>query len=169
MSYAAHGLDRGKFVHEAPGEPPCVIHTPNRYEGLSPRDRTVILKIHGAVSRVDRGRDSFVITEDNYIDYLARTDISNLIPASLRVHMEDSHFLFLGYGLRDWNLRVILHRLRGEDELFSKSWAVQLSPDSLEQEFWKERRVDILDAGLDDYVAELHRRLCEAVGAKAPA
>ena len=40
----------------------------------------MILKIHGAVDRVDAERDSYVITEDHYIDYLTRTDISNLMP-----------------------------------------------------------------------------------------
>ena len=31
----------------------------------------MILKIHGAVNRADRNADSYVITEDDYIDFLS--------------------------------------------------------------------------------------------------
>ena len=40
----------------------------------------------------------------------------------------DSHFLFLGYSMRDWNLRVILNRIWGARKLDLKSWAVQREP-----------------------------------------
>ena len=43
----------------------------------------MILKIHGAVDRPNARRDSYVITEDHYIDYLTKTDIGQLIPAEL--------------------------------------------------------------------------------------
>ena len=44
----------------------------------------MILKIHGAVDRTDSDRDSYVITEDHYIDYLTRTDISEPRPGAAR-------------------------------------------------------------------------------------
>ena len=71
----------------------------------------MILKIHGAVDRADAEADSYVITEDHYIDYLARENVARLIPAYLMARMRTSHFLFLGYGMRDWNLRVILRSI----------------------------------------------------------
>ena len=37
----------------------------------------MILKIHGAVDRDEPKEDSFVITEDNYIDYLTATDVAS--------------------------------------------------------------------------------------------
>ena len=43
----------------------------------------MILKIHGAIDRLRPERDSYVITEDNYIDYLTRTDVSTLMPVTL--------------------------------------------------------------------------------------
>jgi hypothetical protein len=120
----------------------------------------VILKIHGAV---DRGgeieRDSYVITEDHYIDYLARGDISRLIPVTLVQILRRSHCLFLGYGLRDCNLRVILNRIWGEERLRSKSWAVQRRPDPLDKELWGKRDVQILDVSLEDYVQGLRNAL----------
>jgi hypothetical protein len=85
----------------------------------------VILRLHGAVDRVGSEWDSFVITEDHYIDYLTRADISNLLPVTLAARLRRSHYLFLGYRLRDWNLRVILHRIWGQQRLTYKSWAIQ--------------------------------------------
>src|SRR5262249_1763497 len=154
VTYVARGEHRGKFLHRPPGGDMTLIEQPNAYRRLSLEERTVILKIHGAVDREDADRDSYVITEDNYIEYLAQTDISNLIPASLMAVMHESHFLFIGYSLGDWNLRVILHRIWGAqpfDERF-KSWAIQKKPSELEERLWRERNVEILDADLGDYV-----------------
>src|SRR5207248_1350991 len=119
----------GKFTHHPWGGEPKVILEPNTYSGVSTERRTVILKIHGAIDRHDPARDSYVITEDHYIDYLARTDVSKLVPVTLVDKLRRSHCLFLGYSLRDWHLRVILNRIWGDEHLRSKSWAIQRSPD----------------------------------------
>jgi hypothetical protein len=155
----AEGDNRGKFMHWLPDGEARLIEKPNEYRDLSLEQRTVILKIHGAVDRAKTDRDSFVITEDHYIDYLTRTDISNLIPVTLAAKFRRSHFLFLGYSLRDWNLRVILHRIWGEQKLDYKSWAILSNPDKLDQEFWKKRNVDILDICLEDYIKGLRDRI----------
>jgi hypothetical protein len=159
VSYIADGEQRGKFLHRPPGGEPRLIAIPNQYLDLSLDQRTVILKIHGEVDRLNAERDSYVITEDHYIDFLTRTDISNLLPITLAVKLRKSHFLFLGYGLRDWNLRVILHRIWGEQKLTYKSWAIQLHPDPLDYEFWQKRDVEILDVRLEDYVTGLMKGL----------
>jgi hypothetical protein len=159
VSYVAEGEHRGKFLHWPPGGEPRLIERPNEYRGLSLDQRPVILKIHGAVDRFTTEWDSFVITEDHYIDYLTRTDISNLMPVTLVAKLKRSHFLFLGYSLRDWNLRVILHRIWGEQKLSWNSWAIQLHPDLMEEEFWSKRGVDILNVRLEEYVTALSERM----------
>ena len=159
VSYIAEGEDRGKFIHKSPDGESKLIDKPNEYLGLSLDQHTVILKIHGAVDRLSLERDSYVITEDHYIDYLTRTNLANLVPVTIAAKLRKSHFLFLGYSLRDWNLRVILHRIWGEQKLTYKSWAIQLNPYPLDQEFWRKRDVDILDVRLEDYVAALMERL----------
>jgi SIR2-like domain len=159
VSYVANGPDRGKFLHRKPtpdGEAK-LIEEPNKYRELSLENATVILKIHGAVDREDPERDSYVITEDHYIEYLAQTDVSNIMPASVMAAMNESHFLFLGYSLRDWNLRVILHRIWGQQPFEDKftSWAIQRNPSRLEERLWRRRNVEILDVDLQDYVDTL--------------
>jgi len=158
VSYVAEGKQRGKFLHWRPQGDPILIEKPNEYRGLSLDRRAVILKLHGAVDRVG-DQDSFVITEDHYIDYLTRTDITNLIPVTLVARLKRCHFLFLGYSLRDWNLRVILHRIWGEQKLGWKSWAIQREPDTVERKFWRSRDVDIFDVSLTQYVAALKERV----------
>ena len=157
VSYMADGEHSGKFVHRAPGAAVVVVERPNEYRALRPDERVVILKMHGAVDRseTDAPWDSYVITEDHYIEYLARTDLANLVPVTLAAKLRRSHFLFLGYSMRDWNLRVILHRIWGEQKLKYKSWAVQRGPSELDREFWELRGVDVLDVPLDEYVAAL--------------
>jgi hypothetical protein len=161
VAYVAEGEQRGKFIHFPPGGDVCVIERPNEYRGLSLDQRSVILKIHGAVDRAGALWDSFVITEDHYINYLTRTDISNLLPVTLAAKLRKSHFLFLGYSLRDWNLRVILHRIWGEQKLTYKSWAILGKMELMEKDFWRSREVDVFTVPLDEYIAALEERLRE--------
>jgi hypothetical protein len=155
VSYIAEGEERGRFVHRPPDGRPRVIDKPNKYLGISDQ-RTTILKVHGAVDRVNSEMDSFVITEDDFLDYLVGADISLMVPVTIAARLRRSHFLFLGYSLRDWNMRVILRRIWGEQRLNYKSWAVYpLMPEPIENSLWRDRGVDVLDVPLDDYVGGL--------------
>jgi len=158
VTYIAEGDQRGQFVHRTPDGRPRVIDRPNKYARLSDR-QTIILKVHGAIDRANPEHDSFAVTEDDFLDYMAG-DLSNLIPVMVAARLRKSHFLFLGYEVRDWNLRVILRRLWGEQRLRYKSWAVRsASLEALERELWRTRDVDVVDVSIDEYVAQLHARL----------
>ena len=125
--YIASGRDRGRFCHIPPDGSAQVITIPNTYtDELSLERRTIILKLHGRVDQSDdRELESFVVTEDDYIDYLAQSDVSGALPVGLTAKLRRSHFLFLGYAMTDWNLRVVLNRLWGDHALSYRSWAVQ--------------------------------------------
>ena len=167
--YMADGEHRGRFFHRSPDGEVHAVEQPNSYQRLQGDTHPVVLKIHGGLDRRDASRDSFVITEDHYIDYLSRTDVEDLIPVPLPAMLRNSHLLFLGYGLQDWNLRVILHRIWGDRKLSWKSWAIQRTPDMLEKEFWRQRGVDILAVPLRQYVASLAAAVGELKPAGAPA
>ncbi|MGH3774785.1 MAG: SIR2 family NAD-dependent protein deacylase [Pseudonocardiaceae bacterium] len=159
VTYIAEGRDRGLSRHITVDSEPTVIRVPNEYDGLRLDQRTVIAKIHGAVDRIHRA-DSFVITEDHYIDYITRADISRLFPVTLAAKLRTSHFLFLGYSLRDWNVRAMLYRLWGEQEGKNfKSWAIQADPDPIDRAAWDERGVDILPIRVENFVAAVEQRL----------
>jgi hypothetical protein len=159
--YIAEGPEDevGKFKHRPPGGETVLVSNPSEYVDVSTSDCTVILKIHGAVDRTwpDSERDSYVITEDDYIDYLTGgTAIASLVPVELANQLKRSHFLFLGYSLSDWNLRVILNRIWREQRMASVCWAIQReSPSEVDGRFWEAKRVEILACDLADYVADL--------------
>jgi hypothetical protein len=160
VTYMATGPHAGSFVHLRSSESePRRIEVPNEYADVSLSERTVVLKLHGAVHRLDAQHDSFVITEDNYIDYLATSDPVSVLPVTLAAKLQSSHILFLGYGLKDWNLRVILRRLWGAHGHGFVSWAVQLGPDEIETKLWQGRAVEITDADLAEYIDRISERL----------
>lgn len=119
---------------------------------------TVVYKMHGAVDRIAAERDQYVITEDDYVDFLTRLIKQEAFPAILAEPFQERHFLFLGYGLRDWNLRVILNRVdkdlrhgpEGAPNL--RSWAIDAFPSDLETRLWQGRGVEIYKLAIDEFL-----------------
>jgi hypothetical protein len=164
--YMAQGEHKGKFLHVSyDGEVKLVTDT-NAY-GDFPIDedgtleRTVIFKVHGAVDRL-RGeqpwRENYAITENDYIDYLSRSPIESLVPVQLLNKLRESHFLFLGYRVRDWNLRVFLQRVWGGQRLEPSS-AIVTRADVVEKKFWSDFGVDLFDVPLTTYLDALREQL----------
>jgi DNA-binding SARP family transcriptional activator len=147
VTYVATGPNRGKFWHRPPGEEPRPIDVPNTYATeLSLDRRPVLLNLHGAVDPFpEREWESFVITEDDYIDYLGRSDLVSSVPVALAAQLRRSHFLFVGYEMVDWNLRLVMHRVWGDRPLAYRSWALDPEPSALEQAFWRRFDVDVLE------------------------
>jgi DNA-binding SARP family transcriptional activator len=164
VSYVASGEHRGKFWHRPPGEPPRPIDLPNEYATeLSLERRPILLKLRGAVDLLpDREWESFVITEDDHIDYLGRRDLAAAVPVSIVAKLRRSHFLFLGYDLVDWNLRLVLGRVWGTRPLTYSSWAVQPRPSPLERAFWRQREVDVVDVEPEAFLDLIEQRLLAA-------
>jgi SIR2-like domain len=166
---AVYIASEGEFAHfPYDGEPKQIpIGTANEYKAF-PIDqlsgdvsRTVIMKIHGAIDREQEPiswHDNYVITEDDYISYLSDVRAEAVVPSQIKSKLWYSHFLFLGYAMRDWNLRVFLHRMLGKREL-SKSWAIQRDPDRFDARFWDRIHVDLYGMPLADYVHELDKHL----------
>lgn len=162
--YVTEGEHRGRCRHVAPDGTSTVIDRPNEYTLVSPEERTVIVKIHGAIDRRDAGEDSYMITEDDYIDFLTTgTEIADLLPTEVAAKLNGkTHFLFLGYGLRDWNLRVILRRIWGQQALKEISWAVLDRIDDIDRQWWQRwGPMEILEVPLGEYVPRLEEVLAE--------
>jgi hypothetical protein len=146
--------------------------TPNTLD-VDLETTTVIYKMHGSVDRLLRKWHSYVITEEDYVDFLSRMTSQTAVPAVFMRHFRTRHFLFLGYSLRDWNFRVVLKNLKavmplpgqaatGDEETGNDrhSWAIQYQPSALEQELWDARHVNIYDMDVDEFT----RRLRQAIG-----
>jgi hypothetical protein len=170
-----HPTDRkdvsGSVLWWEPGATEPLAYPPNKLP-LSLKDITIIYKMHGGVDRQTKTWDSFVITEEDHVEFLARMIGQSAIPARFMLHSRKCRFLFLGYGLRDWNLRVMLKNLktelarsRGEaagSELHTRmpedslrSWAIQYQPSALERMLWQARRVNIYDMEINAFAAKM--------------
>ena len=93
------------------------------------------------------------------------------VPALFMRYFRSRHFLFLGYGLHDWNLRVVLKNLKtvlpvstearttdDEEDEELRSWAVQFRPSGLEVELWNAKKVKIYDVDINEFVRRLRRQ-----------
>jgi DNA-binding SARP family transcriptional activator len=156
VAYVSLGRDRGRFMHRSAEGGARVITTPNAYADVPLDDRTVLLKIHGEVDlEPAREAESFVVSEDDYIGYLAESGLGGVLPVTVAARLRRSHFLFLGYGLVDWSFRVFLQRLWPDEQPAYRSWAVQPGATALEREFWRRRAVELIDTPLDREVDQL--------------
>jgi hypothetical protein len=121
---------------------------------------SVVYKMHGAIDRRDGKIGQYVITEDDYIDFLTRMTQKSVIPAIFAEPFQSRPFLFLGYGLCDWNLRVILNRIQ-EFRRHPKfrSWAIETLSKPVEQKLWNARGVDVYTGlTLEQFLAELKKQ-----------
>jgi SIR2-like protein/TIR domain-containing protein len=177
--FVAAGDHRGRFVHvpwwDREGRGPRPITMPNEYVDLpideeGTLERTVIVKLHGGSVDLGPGgphlRDNFVITEDDYIGYLTQSPVASLIPLQILNKIRDSHFLFLGYRMRDWTLRVFLQRIWGEQQVEARSWALE-DPglDAVERELWDHFGVHVVEQTVAEFLNELECELGRLAGA----
>jgi DNA-binding SARP family transcriptional activator len=169
VAYLAGGPHRGKFCHLSPGGSAQVIEVPGDYATeLSLERRTVILRVRGRADPAPaRDWESFVVTEDDHLDYLRRADVASRVPVSLAATLRRSHFLFLGYAVRDWCLRLVLGRICAETPLAYRSWAVAPEPGPTEAELWRQVGVELVKGALEPYVAALQTTI--ASGDELPA
>jgi hypothetical protein len=155
--------DLGLFRHTGPDVKPRVLRVANKYQAVTLTERAAVVKLHGAVRRSSSAdlsaEDSYVVTEDDYIECLTRTEVVKNLPPAVARRMHRCHYLFLGYSLRDWNLRVMLHRIWKDRVRQNNSWAVVSHPDPLEVEAWRSRSVEIYDMELGAFSARLGQEL----------
>lgn len=130
---------------------------------------SVVYKIHGAIDRRKNQIGHYVITEDDYVEFLTRMTRRSVIPTIFAEPFQKRPFLFLGYGLYDWNLRVILNRIqefRGHPKF--RSWAIETLSKPVERKLWDDRGVNVYDGlTLDQFLAELKKQGRDGTGGDA--
>ena len=148
------------------GAPEPEVVPPNELD-IDLEKTTVIYKMHGTIQHKTDKWDSFVITEEDYVDFVARMTMNAAVPSLFYEYFRTRSFLFLGYSLRDWNLRVVLKNLDrylgrrrmsdDEDEELLPSWSIQFEPSELERRLWEKRNVNIFDLTIDDFVTSIQQ------------
>jgi hypothetical protein len=175
FDYAVYLARSGWFIHvpwgEQAAEPTATtIREPRRYVDFPIDDegqleRTIIVKIQGARDGSEgetRWQNNYVVTEDQYIDYLPTHNIQDHLPIQLLDKLTGSRCLFLGYRFRDWNARVFPRRTWRGNPFTENSWAIEHEPDVLEKALWNAiGHVELLASALPDYVGALDALLLD--------
>jgi hypothetical protein len=87
---------------------------------------------------------SVVITDEDYIHFILRmteTGRYDPIPKSFQEQFRRWPTLFIGYSLKDYNLRVLFRTLRWKIDRsqFPKTYSIDLYPDPLIKTVWGDR------------------------------
>lgn len=137
----------------------------------------LVYKLHGDITRVD----TLIATEDDVIDFAACLLQNNPdLPALIAKLFETTSLLFIGYGLRDWNVRMMMRALRKRKGLAGPpeiaSYAIQRRPNDVgaasEWEksvmYWdRYESLRCFDVDAPDFLQELVRRHTAAKGARS--
>jgi hypothetical protein len=154
-------------------EPPQKEAGSPHYDLSPPVDRhvpPVVLHLFGT----DDKPLSMVLTQDDYLDYLARIsrDYQYLIPTSVNARLASTTLLFLGYRLEDIDLKVIMRGLLANVDL--RRWsmlhvAVQIETSEVDeakhreviryfQKYFGNSQIDVYWGSAHQFVADLHAR-----------
>ena len=122
------------------------------------KTRSVIYKMHGTIVPEVEEYNHFVISEDDYVNFLARLTQRTAVPSFIYPYLEDRRFLFLGYSLNDWNIKVILRRIHNDIPKTIKTnphYAIQYPVKEVDEILWRSRNVHIFNSKVDDFVEKI--------------
>lgn len=154
-------------------------------QGKSPQfwrprsNQTYLYKMHGCISEAEGNKPKVVITEEDYVNFLANAlheTGTRRILYELTSRMASFTTLFIGYSLTDWNFRVIF-KATAEVTEDQPSFAIQYqSEETAAKEFerqrwnaavkfWERKYVTVLNCDASQFV----RYLIEQIPAPVPA
>ena len=156
--------DKGLWVSVAGGPLQPVASTGTELYDLLDDPKTqqpsspVIFKMHGSVDVNTSSNDSYLITEEDYVDFLGRSG-GNYIPPYISGLFANKNFLFLGYSLADWNVRVILRKLLKTTIGKVRFWAIVRGRSDIEQSVWQAQNLNIYPMNLLEFTAKLSQHI----------
>jgi hypothetical protein len=132
-------------------------------------DKPIVYKLHGTIDDLS----TMLCTEDDIVQFLACIILGNPpLLQGIKQLFEDYTILFIGYGLRDWNIRTMIRAMRGinrRDRDWVKGFALQRQFDTSDAAsadwqqsvmYWaKKENVNCLDVDAIEFVRELVTRV----------
>jgi hypothetical protein len=133
--------------------------------------RSVIYKIHGSVPRGNAWRGGYLIAEEDYARFLGQMEKRGIIPEAItsligrKIRMPVGvkyktvpvySLLFIGYGMNDWNLRVLLEELQVGRRVAGEElhYAFMRNPDQMEKRLLEKRSVEVYDCDITHMVSK---------------
>ena len=164
-------LRQASTEDKRPKDPLIRIYDPTRTSPpeevpLDPSEqRPILLKLHGDIDK----HESIVVTEEDYLIFIQRMGSPHYHPIhpNIRARINSWPVLFIGYSLKDYNLRLLFRTLRWHADVanFPLSFSVDPSPDNLIVSVWQHGEkpmVSFIQEDLWNFVPELYKA-CKGV------
>ena len=164
-------LSRANTRDGKPKQPHFRVFDPTRTdptESVPPdpqeeEDKPILLKLHGDIEKPE----SIVITEEDYIDFIQRMSFQSShhpIHIYMRYRLGSWPVLFVGYSLKDYNLRLLFKTLRWNMDaaLYPRCFSVDPYPDNLVVAVWlrgETPMVSFIEQDLWEFVPDLYKRI----------
>lgn len=155
------GMIPPRFIHTMPDDTLREVKEPNKDAVIlaDNEPHPIIIKLCGA--GITNTPNSVIVTEDQYLQYPAQP-LTDLLPFSVLAAMKPCTFLFLGYNLQAWNLRLLWQRIRfAPNKVHTDAWAVHPDADLIARRYWEENKVKTITPSLEGLVAYVSRFLDE--------
>ena len=126
----------------------------------------VVYHLHGHIDIPQ----SLVLTETDYVAFLVEIARRRVLPHQIEKALANGSLIFIGYGFRDWDFRVIFRGLVAAQEAVRElGVTVQLETDDQPSRDYLEKYFDELDlrvywGNAGAFAAELGRRWQERIG-----
>jgi len=157
-------LSRADSSDGSPKQAILRIYDPKGLPDAVPLDpvehQPILLKIHGDINKPE----SIVVTEEDYLVFIQKmSDIhQHPIHENIRARINSWPVLFIGYSLKDYNLRLLFRTLRWHLDIsnFPLSFSVDPYPDNLIVSVWQKGEkpmVSFIEMNLWDFVPVLYR------------
>jgi hypothetical protein len=108
--------------------------------------------------------ESLVLGEHELLDFLVAIVTKNpQLPEGLRAELmkTDKSLLFVGFGVKYWHLRVLLHVLRASHPDI-RSFAIEAFENKAAEQsavlFYASRKIEVFDAAVPEFLTELRQR-----------
>lgn len=127
----------------------------------------VVYYLHGTAA----DPESLVLTDSDFIEFLVSfVKGDSLFPPALKAYLQrrETSFLFVGFGLRHWYLRLLLHALAISQENLSTAVEPLGTLATIDRDdlvlFYRRGKISVYDVNLGEFVAELSQRFEQAGG-----
>ena len=161
-------LSRANTLNNIPKQPllrvynPDLDHKPEDVPLDPVEENPIYLKLHGDIEYPE----SIVITEEDYILFIQKMSDNNRHPihSNIRGRINSWPTIFIGYSLKDYNLRLLFKTLRFnvDPANFPISFAVDPYPDELIVLVWQKGdkpQVNFVTDDLWNFVPELYKNI----------
>jgi hypothetical protein len=162
-------LSRANTLEGRPKQPIVRTYDPSGTAEMVPLDpreeQPILVKLHGDIN----SPESLVVTEEDYIRFIQRMSVPHQHPIHefIRARMNSWPILFIGYSLKDYNLRLLFRTLRWHLDVanFPLSFSVDPRPDNLVVSIWQSGQkpmVNFIKEDLWTFVPALYKA-CKGV------